>query len=107
MKVLIKVKYKNRYFYALAEKFLIRYRISAIDFSTNKPLDSVELTYSLTEISNRKPLSNILGFVSDIKPGNYRLSIRTKTDHQKQQSHKKQYFDSDKIEILEQVYEFF
>ena len=107
MKHLLLVKIDGKFLYVIAERFLARSKILSAESSTEQPIDTINLTYALTELKDGKVTTNHFGYVSDVAPGRYLLW--TKDEHKKSYhtGPKIVYFNSQDIEIIEQIYNFF
>lgn len=107
MKVILRVSKANKYFYVLADKFLLKSKITAIDNCTKEPLNPKDLTYAITEIKDGHLSTNCLGYISDILPGNHSLKVKLKKQPEVKEVKNAHYFNTEEICIWEVVYSFF
>lgn len=99
-KTILSVKYKGKKFFVLAKPFEEKNTIRHLDSTSKRHFDSKEVGYMLFAIRNAK-LTNILGFIDNIYPGEHSMKIYIKTTCDSPKTFE---YETETVNILQEIY---
>lgn len=107
MHTVLRASLNGKYLYLLAEKFVLHSQIHAVEQNTNLPINPDDISYVVTEIVNGTLTKKPLGYIANVKPGNYKLYQRLQNQSNSPSEASLKKFSISEISIVEKVYQFF